>query len=581
MSWAGAWGMAIAALAAAGGALLPPQALPAALAAALLAAAWVAARGWRPDAVETWLAAWLAWCAASAAWVAADPLQAKERIAAWTVALVVFATARRGRPSRPAAWAWAAAGALLAVGAVAEAAAMRLPRAGGLAENPNLAALLLVVAAWGAWPVVPRGARWGAAAAAAAGLLATGSRAGLAAAVLALAVTTSGRSRRLLPLALAAAGALVAWRLAVHPDPYAWRRPRLWAAAVRVGLERPLTGASPGGLEEAAYRHQLEEPTTLARWEKLPTTTESTFLVPLAESGVPGALLVLAALAAGAVALRRARPGRYRAAGLVIAGTFLAVHDLSPVPVALWAAAWVAGTAMPLPCSRSARPRGRAAVAVVLGSLLAWGLVRPAAARAVLWEARLEPGEAAAARRALELEPWSWPAVERLLDAARARGLEGALARVALARRLVRLHPGDPVAWRRLGTALLAGVERVGPFPGTLAAAREALGRATALAPHDPWGWLALAQLERAAGRAGRAAAAARRAVREEPAFARGWAFLARVELDRGRVEAARAAARRARSLAGRARGRVLSRYERALVTVPAWQLERLAEALR
>ncbi len=571
------WSCLLAVMWVEGGAFLPSQLLWISLGAVVLAAAAATRMHGPLERAERFLFMGLGFAALGLLVVHGDPLAGMERLGWWGVALAALVAGRRLKTP-----AWGdlpllAAALWVAVGTVAEGAVLGVPRAGGLFENPNVAAGVLVPAlALALSTTGPRAARSAAAAVLLAGVAATGSRAGLLATAAVAVAQAPRRLRRWWPLALVLLAALGAWRLAAWPDALAWRRPAIWKAAATVALHHPLRGSSPGAFDEAVLPFRPEEPTAVARWSKRPGSAESTPLGAVAETGFPAATCLgwgLLLVAAGA--FRRGA----RAASLVLGiGVLAAFHDVLGVPVLLWSWAWLLGRAAgpPHTAARGRRhPLAAAAAGLATALLLGRATVPPELALARL--NREGPKVAAAteplfalpwleqARTLLAAPAWSWPGAARALDAAD---------------RAVVLHPADPTGWRLLGECAARTARELAMLPAISERAREAFAQSTRLDPHNPWGWLGWARLERDARRLGRAQALARRAVDEEPNLVQGWLLLGRLALDRGEIDAARTALQRARRALDLGKGRLLSRYERELLEAPEWQLEQLEEAL-
>ncbi len=577
-----------------GGAFSPTPRLGATLVLAAAVLLAVGALRGAPRAEESWLLAVLVWAGAVATVQGLSPLAGKETVAAWLVAVGLWAAARRSRePARLAAGlVLLTAAVAVAVAVIGEWLALGQPRAGGLLENPNVAAALLAptaVAVWGLrGSVLPRWLAPVLSATFAAAILATGSRAALVA-LAAAAVMIPLRPRARVAVAIAGlvlvAGA-VAWRLAVQRDVFAWHRVTIWRSVVHTALEHPWTGVGPGAWADVAGRARITYPDSLARHEMRPTYAESTPIGILAELGLIGLSLSAAAATAAWRAARRRGGGRLGrlAALLATMAVIASLHDLLRVEVVLWWWAVLVGLTEPL-VGREPGRRSRWGwlAGVAAAALVLWGLAAPAEARR-RWQALGGPASCDAVEAAIRAEPWlSGPAVQRA--AALAAGGSWAWAEAAeacaWAERAVAAHPGSVEAWTILSRAGARTIVELGGSRRTVARTREAFARATSLEPHLPWGWLEWARLERSLGDLTTARTLAERAVTEEPAFVRGWLLLARIELDLGQVPAAAEATERARRAAAIRRPRRLSSYERELLELPLWQLEQLDRALR
>ncbi len=536
---------------------------------------------------EVLAAAFIAWGVLAAVLAGTAPLAAKETVGGWLAALLLWAGVRRsGSGARAAAAAVVAlVTALLAVGVLLEWSVFAEPRVGGLLENPNVAAALLVTGVLGALPSLGR--RWlraGLVMLAAVALVGTGSRAGLAAAAVALVVLLpAGRLRRGGAATAAAGVALLAWwRLASVPDPFAWHRPALWRAMLELASHHLLHGVGPGGLPDAAGVVRIAESNPVAVHQWLINYAESTPLAVLVALGLPGLLLAAAAVGAWLMRLRKLGASRWTWAGVGAVTTFALVHDQLEVGVVLWWWALVLGLLDVPWAPRPARPsRWRWLIAATAATALAWSLVQPAAVR--LWWPPTHP-DAAAVRAALRCEPFFADAprllVERALLEGRWRG-PAAVDAAYWSERAVAARPGSAALWADEARVYTRIVRELGTWPGATARARRAWGEATAREPDLPWYWYDWALLERSLGDNARARALMQRAVLAEPHFVRGWLLLARLELDLGRMPAASTALARARASRRLVHGRLLTGYERDLLRLPRRQLRELEEALR
>ncbi len=539
-----------------------------------------------------WLPLLLAiWAGTIAIAVGLAPLAAKQTVGAWLVAWLLWLSGRRAAPAgrRAARVILGTAAVLLAAAVAAEWWGLGVPRAGGLLENPNVAAALLVPTAVLLWPSA-RGRRpWLAAAVVAALVVAvflTGSRAALLAlAAAGLVAVPRGRSR--VVVLIVAAGVVttaIGWRLTIQPDTLAWHRPAIWHAIIGVAAERPATGFGPGAWADVAGRARITYPDQLAQHELEPDYAESTLLAVLTQTGIVGLALVV--LAGGAWWWSDARGDgsgpRARRAVAVAVLVMALLHDMLQVDVVLWWWAVVIGLASPPAVGeRSDHSWRRLIAASVSCWAVMWSIAEPALAQ-VRWQ-RAETPSTEAVERAARTEPWDdIPARQRaaVLVTGRDWGWEEVGEALYWSERAVRVHPGSSAAWATLGRVLARTLENHGQWPGTLEQASDAFAHATDLEPRLPWTWLEWARLERAAGSFEGARSKAERAVEVEPAFVRGWLFLARVEVDLGRVQEARGALARAREAAGRRVRRPLTPYERELLRTPAWQFRSLERAL-
>jgi hypothetical protein len=560
--------------------------------------AWGIAR-WRGslDAAE-WLAlAVVLWGAVAAAVDGGHPLAAKEMLAAWLVAWLLVVVARRAGegPDRWMAPVLAGAAVVVAVAAVLECAAAQRLRLGGLYVNPNLTAALLVPALpllWRSW--TSERARWllPLTIVLVAGTVATGSRAGLLALVVAIGFAMApGRVRRIaVAVAAIAVGGLMAWRFIGRPDSLAWHRLEIWRALAELVVAHPIWGVGPGWLEEATGVVRIAHAEPIARFRHVIGSAESIPMGLLVRTGFVGLGLGLWSVAAWfrrawTEDILRRRPALSMVAAMAVIGAF---HDILHQNFVLWWWALLLGLMLPIAdrgrnSATDARPSPapRLVTAAAVAGLVLWGLAQPAYAR-LLWTGR--PSSPELAQRVLRAEPW-------LAEAARWQSLhlldrpswtwQQAAEALHWSTRAVRLQASSAGAWSELALVNFRLVEDLGGWGDAVERARHAFGRATALEPHLPWHWLSWAQFERVLGNRDEALRLAERAVEEEPLFVRAWLFVARVELDRGRAEAAGMALDRALEAHERARWRKLSEYERDLTRLPSRQRDQLLGELR
>ena len=586
-------GAALAALTLAlGGGFWGPERLAVAALATAFGASAVALREGRVTTTEALALAVVGWGLSVALVRPLAPLAAKETLVQWLVAWLLWLAVRRAGPSGLAASrvvlvAAACFGGGAVLGEVWGANRLRM---GGLLENPNLTAALLVTTL----PCcleLPRRLAVPTVMVVAGGVVLSGSRAGVLALVVASVLYLRPWRARLVA---AVAGGVVAAtvmtvRLVLQPEVLAWHRPSIWVAALRLAGQHLMTGVGPGGLPDAATSVRILHPEHIGQHQFVLTFAESTPLAVLVQLGLPGlVLLVLAALAwLRGPRLRAILDHRGARAVLGAMATMAAFHDLLTAPVVLW---WwsvqlglLEASAGAAPSDASAEwPRSTRLVATLATTwVLIWGLVQPAAAR---WRWSGGAISEERVRQAARLEPlWEAPMlarVEHLLTRPTWQWETAAEAR-AWAERAVAVHPGRAHAWADLGRVHARVVVDLGAFAATVETAREAFGRAVELDPFLPWVWLEWAQMERLLGADQRARELVRRALDSEPSTVAAWLLLARLELDRGRVEPARRALDRALELRRTLRHRDLTSYERDLVAASAWQIEELEGALR
>ena len=577
-----------------GGAFYPgPRVVVGVLLAVALAWAVTVIRG--PLLPEEWLAlGFVIWGVVAGVVANAAPLAAREAVTVWLVTWGLWLVARRTRKrsSQASVLLLTATALILALGVVLEAVGLGGLRVGGLLENPNVTASLLVVSLPAVFVIEGR-QRWLFAVAAVLilGLVLTGSRAGLLAVLAVVAVILPKGKLKFVGLLSGAIGvaAVLGWRFVNQPDILAWFRPAIWSAVLRVWASRPLCGVGPGGLVDAAGAQRLLHADHVGQRQFLIAYAESSPLAVLVQTGLVGFLIVIVALF---IWWRRVRGdhrmSRMMTSALVAMAVICAFHDMLTVDVVLWWWALIIGlmeaqATPPRPAIEQVKSptRRRTAIGLVLSFAILWGVVQPALAR---WIWRCEGPNLDVAARTLRAEPWfdaplEWQTRELLKQAH--WNWETVAQATALSAEAVRVHPGAARLWSIRGMVDARVVADFGPWPDSVDGARTAFARAVELEPHQPWSLLEWARLERNLGHTNEAVSLVRRALDEEPHAVRARLFLARLELDRGEVEAAREAYEAAVESA-RLRTRLhLNAYERELLGAPAWQFRELAEALR
>ncbi|MFC2144249.1 tetratricopeptide repeat protein [Acidobacteriota bacterium] len=577
-----------------GGAFYPgPRVVIGVLLAGALGWAMTAMRGQLLS--EEWVAlGFVAWGVVSAVVAAATPLGAREAVTVWMVACGLWLVARRAREwnSLASLAILTATAVILALGVMLESAGLRGLRVGGLLENPNVTASLLVVSLPAVF-AIESGRRWRFAAAAVVtlALVLTGSRAGLLALLAVVAVVLPKGKPKLIGLLTGSAGvlAVLVWRFVNQPDILAWFRPAIWSAVLRLWVSHPLCGVGPGGLADAAGVERLLHADHVGQRQFLIAYAESSPLAVLVQTGLVGFFIICVALF---IWWRRAREdqrmSRTMTATLAAMAVISAFHDVLTVDVVLWWWALSIGLmevlAVPPPprnsLSTSSTSR-RAVVGLAFSFIVLWGMVQPAWAR---WIWRSGETDQAVAARTMRVEPWfdaplEWQTRELLKQGE--WGWDTVAEAVAVSGRAVRVHPGAARLWSIRGMVHARVVADFGSWPDSVEGAREAFARAIALEPHQPWSLLEWARLERNLRNTDDAVDLVRRALDEEPHAVQARLFLARLELDRGEVEAAREAYEAAVESARLGTRLDLNAYERELLSAPTWQFRELAGALR
>lgn len=592
--------VAVAISAVLGGAFSPTPRLAIGIALTAIVA-WMVASWASSVEMDEWLILGvIAWGGLAALVYRSHLLAAKEMLTAWLIAWLLLLAARRvGVATRDRMLAiLAVASLLIAAGVLLECLAAGRPRMGGLFANPNVAVSLMAPMVPAIWLLRRRGRNvWlgvicGALVLA---IVATGSRGGLVALVVVIACLLPTARLRVIGVLLVAAAAigLVSLRFLWNPDSLAWYRVAIWRALLDLIMAHPWLGVGPGWLEEATGVVRIAHVESIARYRHVLGSAESIPLGLTVRTGLVGLSLAVAAL----VTWLRGCRGRGAFVDRAAVGTIAAMaalgafHDFLGLDVVLWWWALLAGSVFPLssrsiPCVRPRREtritplEARTIVALSVAGLVLWGIVQPAQARRLWWSA---PSSGDLAWSALRAEPWLAEAaqwrVRDLLRRSRWRWDDAAEA-LPWCRWATHVRRGSAGVWSDRALVNARIVEDLGTWPDAIEGAREAFRRATELEPHLPWYWFRWAQLERNLSRLDSAKELVERAVAEEPRFVRGWLFLARLELDSGRSDAARDALARAVAASERARGRLLSEYERELVALPAWQLDELSREL-
>ncbi len=578
-----------------GGGFTPIQRLV--LGAGLVLVWLMAAVGWtgRLQSPEMLLVGVLLWGVISAMWVGAAPLASKETITAWLVALILWAVARRGSPSAftVAARILVLGAAVVAGGVIFAAVSIGSIRVGGLFENPNLAAALLVPALPFGLMVLDRSPRLrlGWVILVSAAVVLTGSRAGLLAAIVTACLLLPRGRIRIVGVSASASVALavLAWRFLSQPDLLAWHRISIWWSIIRIWATRPLTGVGPGCLIEAAGAERILHPEQVGRYQFVISLAESTPLAVLVQLGIFGVLL--AGLAAGAWWVRARRAGVLDStafqACLAAVVTLSLFHDFLTTEPVLWWWAVILGCfeAMclrePNPTAAGSMAPARMVAAVMVIWLTAWGLLSPALARL---RSGANPVSTATVDQTLRIEPWyAEPASRRVRDLlAQSDPWTWDTAGEALhwAETATGAHPGLARRWADLAQVRIRVLTDLGGTDIDTRAARQALEKACELDPHLPWHWLERARFERILGSYQDASLYVRRALDEEPNTVRAWLMLSRLELERGRMDSSRAAMAEARKRETLISRPGLTDYEREILEAPESQMGTLKRAL-
>ncbi len=349
------------------------------------------------------------------------------------------------------------------------------------------------------------------------------------------------RGAGVLLLAGGAAGTVGMWLRFRAGDPFAWARLQIWRGSLAALADRPLAGWGPGAFGPAAARFAFPGPGEFARWERVFRGPHSDLLGAFLFLGIPGGLVLLAALA---VAVARGL-GALRRAGTELRPGLLACA----VPLAVFGAHGLVDDLV------SARPAVALAVVVLLGALA--GAARPGGPR-------VRPGPVATtllaagittALLAGELVPWAAWRLDRLgrpllaarldplrtsfqLAAARLpsgppdRRLALGLARLE---RAARAASADPRPWRERARLLDAACRGLLAERSTCEAALAGWGAALARAPRDVFTRRARARLALHLADAARGEDDLRLALHLEPCFVPAARDLGRLLRQEGR----------------------------------------------
>lgn len=86
-----------------------------------------------------------------------------------------------------------------------------------------------------------------------------------------------------------------AFYFSIKKDPYAYDRVHIWQAAIDIFKDHPLTGVGPENFAEVSKKYNFKQTRGPANYFKVPRQTHNDYLKLLAETGLPG-LLMLALL---------------------------------------------------------------------------------------------------------------------------------------------------------------------------------------------------------------------------------------------------------------------------------------------
>jgi len=339
-------------------------------------------------------------------------------------------------------------------------------------------------------------------------------------------------------------------------DPYRLGRLGIWRASLEAAGENPVLGLGPGMFLRRGYRYNFPLDDEMYRYSKLLTSTHSTYLQALVETGLAGAsVLALFLVGLGRRLWRCLRdhpPPEPATAGAIMAVTGCLIHGVVDTPfkipaIALTLVALIVPIVRPGSAGQAdlhwspgwRRTGGTLVMALVVAGSLATayaaGVLLPYAAHRSFKRGNVD--------RALALGPYNplYPAtragaiwsVDRMMEpgilAAADRDLE----------RAHRLDPGNPDHLRRLGRLHAHAAFELG---ATEIEIRRAMGyyrRALSLRVKDPRYHLEVAGFLHALGRDEESLALIGEALAFEPRFPAARLLRVRILLDEGRIEEA------------------------------------------
>ena len=549
-------------------------------------------------------------------------------LASWevlvTALLALALLVAREDPGRTAMWLVSASSSLQAIEALAARPSTTLSQSASFVNANDLAAYLnigilvsagLALSAWRQARGTSDNAAWGVVALPCAvlvldlaALLSLGSRGalialGAASTAWILLAVPPGRLRHAalaaLAIVLMAGVAGVVSRFSRIADPYRLGRLAIWKAGLEASADNPVLGIGPGMFQRRGYQYNFPLDGEMFRYSKLLTSTHSTYLQALVETGLAGAAALavfLLGLGRRSWEILRHHPRPEPAvAGAIMAATACLVHGVVDTPFDV-PAITLSIVALIVPIV-GRRETGRAdlywspgwrrtggtlvATLVVAGSLatsFAAGVLLPWAAHRSFELGNLD--------RAVELNRYNplYPAaragaswrVDRMLEpeimAAADRDLQVAHG----------LDPGNPDHLRSLGRLHAHAIFEFGATDSAIRRAEEYYRRALALGVRDPRYHLEAASFFHALGRNEESLALAGEALALEPRFLAAGLLRVRVLLGEGRREEAGVAMRDLDARVSELRSYVPKNgYEADLVRVDPGQIEDLRNRLR
>jgi len=146
------------------------------------------------------------------------------------------------------------------------------------------------------------------------GIALTGSKAGMAVALLIVAGLLGLKDKRLLVVVALVLVVLIAvpnpmrdqYIRALTVDPYFTTRIGIWGSSLEMALDNPLIGVGPDNFRYVAHRSQPETDQFLVHYSHVPTKAHNSYLHAFAELGLVGLLPLLLMVAAAILAFRAA-----------------------------------------------------------------------------------------------------------------------------------------------------------------------------------------------------------------------------------------------------------------------------------
>jgi len=534
---------------------------------------------------EIWALIALGWAGVAAVAASGDRAQSQEFLGIWFMSWIIWVTVRRGGYSgkKILAVLLLGGGMLVAGGIIVLSVVSASMHTGGLLENPNFSAALIL-------PVIPFlfllfRARFRPVILSLVLFLAvilSGSRAGILGIIaLLLLLLPPGKLRRVIFFGMSPLVFLgLAWRLLFHYEHLAWFRGRIWLAVLSFIRDHPFFGSGAGALGDVMGPYRIPHPAEPAIWGHIIGAAENLPLGIAAHLGIPGLILLSVA---SAIFLLRNRPlSRPRIAILVAFAAFGFFHDFMEEPAILW---WWAAIAGLLDEGSQLEERGgrkfflRAAATAALAGFF----ILPGLWAHIVWRSKSPASEKI--RVTLNADADFAPALDRGVGTVMSMeklDWDSALKALQWSRRACRSRKGIASVWDRSASLQFKMASNLGAFPELINGARRDFRQAQILEPHLPWYPYHRALLERSAGRLDAAEGALEEALENEKHFTRALLLRARIRLDLGDSRGARrdlSAAEESRALLRS--GRAFLFYHQNVLEAPDWQFHQLEDLLR